>query len=93
LGVRLALGATAGDIRVLVLRYGAAVGGIGAWAGALGAYASTRLIESHLYGFDARQPLIYVVLALAFVAIVTLASYIPARRAMRIDPIAALRVE
>jgi putative ABC transport system permease protein len=93
MGVRLALGATAADIRSLVLRYGAAVGCTGAIAGALGAYFSTRVIERHLYGFDARQPIIYVALAFAFVAIVTLASYLPARRAMRIDPLAALRVE
>ena len=93
IGVRLALGATPGDIRRLVLRYGAAVGLIGAVVGCLCAAASSKLIESYLYGFPARQPGLFAVLGVAFTLIVTLASYMPARRAMRVDPIVALRTD
>lgn len=93
IGVRLALGATPGDISRLVLRYGALVGLTGAVAGAACAFASTRLIESYLYGFPARQPALFGLLGLAFALVVTLASYLPARRAMRVDPIEALRME
>jgi putative ABC transport system permease protein len=91
IGVRLALGATPADISRLVLRYGAAVGLTGAVVGSMCAMASTKLIESYLYGFPARQPVLFAVLSLAFTLIVTLASYMPARQAMRVDPMVALR--
>jgi putative ABC transport system permease protein len=93
IGVRLAVGATPGDISRLVLRYGAAVGLSGAIAGSLCATAATRLIESYLYGFPARQPALLAALAVTFALIVTLASYVPARRAMRVDPMVALRAD
>jgi ABC-type antimicrobial peptide transport system permease subunit len=93
IGVRLALGATPGDISRLVLRYGAVVGVTGAIVGSMCAMASSKLIESYLYGFPARQPALFAVLGAAFALIVTLASYIPARRAMRVDPMAALRTD
>jgi putative ABC transport system permease protein len=93
IGVRLAVGATPGDISRLVLRYGAAVGLSGAIAGSLCAAAATRLIESYLYGFPARQPALLAALAVTFALIVTLASYMPARRAMRVDPMVALRTD
>jgi predicted permease len=93
IGVRLALGATAGDISRLVLRYGAAVGITGAIAGSVCALASSKLIESHLYGFPAWQPTLLAGLALVFALIVTLAAYIPARRAMQVDPMVALRTD
>jgi putative ABC transport system permease protein len=93
IGVRLALGATPRDISRMVLRYGVAVGVTGAILGCLCATASSRLIESYLYGFPARQPGLFAAAGLAFALIVTLASYMPARRAMRVDPIVALRAE
>jgi putative ABC transport system permease protein len=93
IGVRLAVGATPGDISRLVLRYGAVVGLSGAIAGSLCATAATRLIESSLYGFPARQPALLAALAVTFALIVTLASYMPARRAMRVDPMVALRTD
>jgi ABC-type lipoprotein release transport system permease subunit len=53
----------------------------------------TKVIESYLYGFPARQPLLIAAIGLAFVLVVTLASYVPARRAMCVDPMEALRIE
>jgi putative ABC transport system permease protein len=93
IGVRVALGATSADLRRMVLRYGATVGATGAIVGSMCAFASSTWLESYLYGFDARQPILYGVLGVAFVSVVTLASYMPARRAMRVDPMIALRME
>ena len=93
LGVRLALGARPADIRQMVLRYGTGVGLVGAIAGSVCALAASSLIESYLYGFPARPLGLIAVVAGSFVAIVTLASYMPAHRAMKIDPQAALRAE
>jgi ABC-type antimicrobial peptide transport system permease subunit len=55
------------------------------------AAASAKVIESYLYGFPARQPGLFAVLGVVLIAIVTFAAYVPARRAMRIDPMVALR--
>ncbi|CAN5877249.1 ABC transporter permease [soil metagenome] len=93
LGVRLALGARPSDIRRMVLRYGAGVGLVGAAAGTACALASSSLVESYLYGFPARPLGLIALVAMSFIAIVTLASYMPAHRAMKIDPQAALRAE
>lgn len=93
IGVRLALGATPRDIIRMVLRYGAAVGLTGAIIGATCALASSRLIESYLYGFPARQPALVAALGVAFALVVTLASYVPALRATRVDPVVALRAD
>jgi len=93
LGVRLALGARPADIRRMVLRYGAGVGLAGAVVGSACALASSSLVESYLYGFPARPAGLIALVATSFVAIVTLASYMPARHAMKIDPQAALRAE
>ena len=65
----------------------------GATVGAACAFVSTRLLESFLFGFPARDPGMFGLIGIAFVVVVTLASYIPARRAMRVDPMVALRME
>ena len=93
IGVRLALGATSRDVSWMVLRHGAAVGLAGAVIGAICAMASSRWIESYLYGFSARQPALVIGLGLAFASIVMVASYVPARRATRVDPMVVLRAE
>jgi len=93
IGVRLALGATPAAISRMVLRYGLAVGTTGAIVGSACAFAFAKVIESYLYGFPARQPALIAGIGLAFVLVVTLASYVPARRAMNVDPMEALRME
>ncbi len=93
IGVRLALGATPAAVSRMVLRYGVTVGATGAVVGSACALAFSRVLESYLFGFPARQPALVGVLAVAFVIVVTVASYVPARRAMRVDPMEALRME
>ncbi|MFL5615865.1 MAG: ABC transporter permease [Gemmatimonadaceae bacterium] len=92
-GVRLALGAQTGDVMSLVLRQGARLVGAGLVAGAIVAALSTRLFVSLMFGVSALDPLVYAGTA-AFLAIIALAaSYVPALRATRVDPIEALRSE
>lgn len=93
IGTRMALGARPADIRRMVLRYGGGVGLAGAAIGSACALASARALDGWLYGMPAQQPLLVAGLALTFQLLVLAACYVPARRAMRIDPIAALRVE
>jgi putative ABC transport system permease protein len=93
LGIRTALGATRGDIVRLVARQGIGFVAIGGALGCAGALAATRVLRSLLYDIAPSDPATFaavvVVLALAVVA----ASYIPARRATRVDPMVALRSE
>ncbi|HEY3027291.1 MAG TPA: ABC transporter permease [Pyrinomonadaceae bacterium] len=93
IGVRMALGAKEKDVLRLVLGQGLFVIAVGLALGLLLAMASTRVIVSFLYGVGAADPLTFagVPLLLGFVAVV--ASYIPARRATKIDPLVALRYE
>lgn len=90
-GVRMALGAPGGSIRWMVVREGVVLGVIGVVAGTVTAFALTRFIASFLFGITAHDPLTYGIVALALAGVAALASYIPARRATRIDPLQALR--
>jgi putative ABC transport system permease protein len=93
IGIRIALGADPRRVRRLVIRHGGVLIGIGALLGTAGAVALTRVIRRNLYGISATDPLTFA-LALALLAAIALAAcYIPARRASRIDPMAALRHE
>jgi putative ABC transport system permease protein len=93
IGVRMALGAQPLTILGLIVGRGARLALAGIVVGAAGALALTRLLASLLYGVRPTDPLTFagVALLLAFVAL--LACYIPARRAMRVDPMIALRYE
>jgi predicted permease len=93
IGIRMALGAQPGDVLRLILGQGMWLTGIGLTLGVLASLGLARLMSSLLFGVSASDPLTYiaVVLLLAFVAL--LASYIPARRAMRVAPMVALRHE
>ena len=91
IGLRMALGARAGDVLRLILRQGLALTGIGLAVGLIAAIAATRLVASMLFEVKAGDPATYIGVA-GLIGVVSLAaSYIPARRAARVDPASALR--
>jgi ABC-type antimicrobial peptide transport system permease subunit len=92
-GVRMALGGTPGEILPLVLGKGMKLVGAGALAGLLASLAATRLLQSLLFEVASTDTATFAAVALALGAAALLASYIPARRAMRVDPAVALRHE
>lgn len=92
-GVRLALGATAGNVLALVLRQGVMLVGVGVVLGLAGAFAAAGLVESLLYGVGAHDPLTFVAIAVLLGAVAILACLVPALRATRVDPVIALRAE
>jgi predicted permease len=93
IGVRMAFGARAADVRRLVLRQGGVLAGVGLLLGLLAALGLTRLLRSQLYGVTASDPLAYAAGILLLAGVTLLASYVPARRATRVDPAIALRAE
>jgi putative ABC transport system permease protein len=93
IGVRIALGAQTRDVVGLVMRQGTGLTGAGITLGLLGAFVLTRVLESLLYGVSARDPLTYAALAALLGAIALFATWLPARRASRVDPILAIRAE
>lgn len=92
-GIRVALGAAAGEVFRMVLMQTALPTGIGIAVGLGAAGLLTPLLASQIYGVTARDPLAFGAAAVALGALSTLASLLPARRALRIDPIVALRQE
>jgi putative ABC transport system permease protein len=92
-GIRLALGADKRSVLSLVVGGGVRLLAFGILIGLAGAWALTRLLSSLLYGITATDPLTYAALSALLVAVGALASYIPARRATRVDPMVALRGE
>ena len=93
IGIRLALGAQGGDVLQMVLRQGAKLALIGVAIGVCAAFALTQLMRNLLFGVTAYDPVTFVAVAVLLVVVVLLASYIPARRAMLVDPVVALRYE
>ena len=93
LGIRIALGAQRERVVRLVIGQGLTLTLVGIAIGIVGAYALTRLITSLLFGVAPADPLTFAVVALLFVAVACLASYLPARRAAAVDPIIAMRAE
>jgi ABC-type antimicrobial peptide transport system permease subunit len=91
IGVRMALGASAGTVRRLVVSHGAKVVLAGAALGVAAALASTRLLDALLYEVNAVDPAVFVAMSIMMIGIGLLASYVPARRASRVDPIESLR--
>ncbi len=93
IGIRIAMGAQPRDVLRLILGFGAKLALIGVVTGIIAALALTQLMKTMLYGVDATDPLTLAAVSLALIAVTLLACYIPARRAMSVDPIIALRAE
>ncbi|HET9480327.1 MAG TPA: FtsX-like permease family protein, partial [Candidatus Polarisedimenticolia bacterium] len=93
IGIRMALGARGGDVLGMLMRTGLALGLAGVAAGLLLAFPLTRTMAGFLYGVSPTDPLTWSLVAAALVGIALAASYVPARRATRVDPNVALRCE
>jgi putative ABC transport system permease protein len=93
IGIRITLGAQPREILGLVVGKGLWLAGIGIAVGIVGALGMTRLLVFMLAGVSPRDPLIFTGVALLIAAVALAACYIPARRAMRVDPMVALRYE
>jgi len=93
IGIRVALGASERSLLRLVLDRGVILTGVGLAIGLAGAFGLTRLMASLLFGVGARDPMTMASVAFVLASVALLASYVPARRAMKVDPIVALRYE
>jgi putative ABC transport system permease protein len=93
LGIRMSVGAERRDIFKLILGQGLAISIIGLLGGLVVALAVTRLMANLLYGVSANDPVTFIVIALLLLFVTLLACYFPARRATKVDPMIALRVD
>ena len=93
IAVRMALGAQRGQVLRLILQRGLGLATIGIIAGLIGAFAAARYLQSMLFGIEPRDPAMFAGVAVAFALVAAAAAYLPARRATRVDPVVALRVE
>jgi predicted lysophospholipase L1 biosynthesis ABC-type transport system permease subunit len=93
IGIRMALGANASDVRALVVGQALRMGATGVAIGLVGALLVTRVLDSLLFGVTAVDPLTFAAVSAALITVLLLAAYLPARRATRVDPMVALRTE
>jgi putative ABC transport system permease protein len=93
MGIRLALGAQPRAVLKLVVGQGMKLALVGVGVGLAAAFGLTRLMKGLLFGVGALDPLTFVAVALLLAGVALIACYIPARRAMRVDPLTALRSE
>ena len=90
-GLRMALGAQGGALQWMVVREGFVFGLAGVAVGTIAAYGLTRFLASFMFGISTHDPVTYVIVASLLALVAALASYVPARRATKIDPLTALR--
>jgi predicted permease len=93
IGLRMALGAQQRDIVKLVLKHGLTMAGVGLTVGIAAAFGVTRVLSGLLYGIRADDPATLIGVSFTLISVALLACYVPARRAMRVDPMVALRYE
>ncbi|HEX2190757.1 MAG TPA: FtsX-like permease family protein, partial [Longimicrobiaceae bacterium] len=93
IGVRMALGARAGDVVRMVVRQAVRLAAIGVGVGLLAAFGASQVLAGMLYGVSPSDPATFVAVPLLLGGVALLAAWIPARRAARVDPMAALRSE
>ncbi|MBZ5499557.1 MAG: ABC transporter permease [Acidobacteriia bacterium] len=93
MGLRMSLGATPGNVQRLVIREALGPVVIGLGVGIIGTYWASKFAQSWWYKIDSRDPVTYLLAATVLIAATALAAWLPARRASRIDPMAALRCE
>jgi putative ABC transport system permease protein len=93
IGIRVALGAGAGEVRAMVLRQGMGMVGVGVVVGLVGAFLGARLLGALLYQVAPTDPVTFLVVPLLLGFVALLACWVPARRATRVDPVGALRAE
>jgi putative ABC transport system permease protein len=93
IGIRMALGADASDLKKMVMRQGLALAGLGMLIGLAGSLALSRLITTLLYGVYPNDPLSFAAIAVLLTGVAILATWLPARRATQVDPLSALRHE
>ena len=93
IGLRLALGARPGEIFQLIVGRGMALAIVGAVLGIAGAFWLTRAMQSQLFSVSTTDPVTFAIVPAMLIGVALLACYVPARRAMRVDPVTALRAE
>ena len=93
IGVRMALGAARGSVLSLVMKQGVGLALVGVALGLAGAFALTRVLEAQLFGVTRTDPATFALVAVVLTLVATVATLIPALRAIRLDPVRALRCE
>jgi ABC-type antimicrobial peptide transport system permease subunit len=93
IGLRMALGAQAGDVRSMILAQTLKLTVVGVAIGLAGAFGVARFLTSLLFGVGTHDPVTFLGVAVFLILVAVVAAYVPAQRAMRVDPIVALRYE